>query len=213
MGEGAGAAAVGLPRRLLGHASNVVWVVVALVAGWLLWPSSLGGCTTLTIVSGRSMEPTYYTGDLVVSRCGPVEVGDVIVYSPPGVGDARVIHRIVDGDPAGWVVQGDNNDFLDPWQPTEEHILGSAVLHVPGLGKVAGILLSPLTWASLLLVALAVVVWPPRHEDDEGEPAPDAARGDAPAPDAAPGDVPAATHPDVTVPEPLPDVLGVGSTR
>src|SRR5690606_13564341 len=117
--------------------------------------------STLTIVSGHSMEPTYYTGDLVVSRCGPVDVGDVIVYEPPDVGGARVIHRIVGGSEAdGWVVQGDNNDFTDPWLPAGDEILGSAVLHLPQVGRFASILLSPLTWISLLVIALAVVVWP-----------------------------------------------------
>lgn len=165
--EGTEQAGAGLPRRLLGLATSALWLIGALVVGWLLWPSSLGGCTTLTIVSGESMEPTYYTGDLVVSRCGPVEVGDVIVYSPPDVGGARVIHRIVGGDETGWVVQGDNNDFLDPWEPTEENILGAAVLHVPQLGKLAALLLSPLTWISLLVVALAVVVWPGKDQEDD----------------------------------------------
>jgi signal peptidase len=171
--EGTEQAAVALPRRLLGLATSAIWLVAAVVVGWYLWPTSLGGCTTLTIVSGRSMEPTYYTGDLVVARCGPVEVGDVVVYTPPDVGGARVIHRIIGGDADGWVIQGDNNDFLDPWEPAEADILGSAVLHVPQLGRLAGILLSPLTWISLLLVALAIVVWPGKdEEDDAAEPAP-----------------------------------------
>lgn len=168
--EGNEQGGAGLPRRLLGLATSAIWLIGALGVGWLLWPSSLGGCTTLTIVSGQSMEPTYYTGDLVVSRCGPVDVGDVIVYSPPDVGGARVIHRIVGGDETGWVVQGDNNDFLDPWEPTEDAILGSAVFHVPQLGKFAAILLSPLTWISLLVVALAIVVWPGKdQETDDAE--------------------------------------------
>ena len=128
--EGTEHVGAGIPRRLLGAVTSLTWILGALAVGWLLWPSSLGGCTTLTIVSGHSMEPTYYTGDLVVSRCGPVDVGDVIVYNPPNVGGARVIHRIIDGDASGWIVQGDNNDFVDPWQPTEENILGSAVLHL-----------------------------------------------------------------------------------
>jgi signal peptidase len=160
----------------------MAWVLGALVIGWFLWPSSLGGCTTLTIVSGESMEPTYYTGDLVVSRCGPVEVGDVVVYNPPDVGGARVIHRIIGGNAdEGWVVQGDNNNFVDPWEPADENILGHAVLHLPQVGKLAGLLLSPLTWISLLIVALAVVIWPgkaPEPEDD-----PDA---DGPEPDQLP---------------------------
>ena len=87
--EQAGAAA---PRRLLGFALSAAWVLGAVVVGWFLWPTSLGGCTTLTIVSGHSMEPTYYTGDLVVSRCGDVGVGDVITYRPPDIDGVRVYH-------------------------------------------------------------------------------------------------------------------------
>jgi len=176
--EGTAAAGAARPRRLLRHAGEVVWIGLAVVLGYLLWPSSLGGCTTLTIVSGTSMEPTYYTGDLVVSRCGDVEVGDVIVYSPPDVGGARVIHRIIGGDAeAGWVMQGDNNDFVDPWQPQGDHVLGGAVLHLPDVGKVASILLSPMTWISLLLIALAIVLWPGRPQP--AEPAADLVDDDA----------------------------------
>ncbi|MCL3861510.1 signal peptidase I [Actinotalea sp. K2] len=188
-------------RRLVGAASSIVWVVGALVVGWFLWPSSLGGCTTLTIVSGRSMEPTYVTGDLVVSRCGQVEVGDVIVYSPPNVGGARVIHRIIGGDEAGWVVQGDNNDFLDPWMPVAQDIHGSAVLHLPQVGRFASILLSPLTWVSLMVVALAVIVWPGRETQDLAH-SPESGDDPAPEPDVVPdedllqglGAAPAAPH-------------------
>ena len=163
------AAGAGHPRRLLRRAGDVVWVLAAVVLGVLLWPTSLGGCTTLTIVSGESMEPNYHTGDLVVSRCGEVEVGDVIVYSPPDVGGARVIHRLIGGAADGWVMQGDNNDFIDPWEPSGDQVLGSAVLHLPGVGRFASILLSPLTWASLLLIALALVVWPSRPAEAPAE--------------------------------------------
>lgn len=180
------AADAGLPRRLRRHVGDVLFVVVALIVGWLLWPSSLGGCTTLTIVSGHSMEPTYYTGDLVVSRCGQEQVGDVVVYNPPDVGSARVIHRIIGGDAeTGWVMQGDNNDFLDPWEPTHDRVLGSAVLHVPKLGLAATLLLSPITWVSLLLVAAALIIWPdkkPRADEaDETTPKDEAPEASTPA--------------------------------
>ena len=165
--EGIEAAGADHPRRLLRYAGDALWLLVAVVLGTLLWPSSLGGCTTLTIVSGESMEPTYFTGDLVVSRCGEVAVGDVIVYSPPDVGGARVIHRVIGGDAeTGWVMQGDNNDFIDPWQPQGEQVLGSAVLHLAGVGRFASILLSPMTWISLLLIALGIVLWPAKPEVD-----------------------------------------------
>lgn len=183
----AAAAGAGVLHRLRRHAGDVAFLAVALVLGFLLWPSSLGGCTTLTIVSGHSMEPLYYTGDLVVSRCGDYQVGDVVVYNPPDVGGARVIHRIIGGNAeSGWVMQGDNNDFVDPWEPTNDRVLGKAMLHVPHLGKLASVLLSPLTWLSLLLVALALVIWPstPRPSEDEPEDSePEPAREPTPVPE------------------------------
>lgn len=187
------AAGAGLLRRLRRHAGDVLFVVAAAIAVWFLWPSSLGGCTTLTIVSGHSMEPTYYTGDLVVSRCGEYGVGDVVVYNPPKVGNARVIHRIVSGTPDGWLIQGDNNAFVDPWMPGNERVLGKAVLHLPKVGLVGSVLVSPITWVSLLLVAAALVVWPSREDEKATGEVPATAEGD----EAAGGD-------PVPVPDPVP---------
>ncbi|MBX9245787.1 S26 family signal peptidase [Actinotalea ferrariae] len=186
---GVQAAGAGSPRRLLGRAGDVVLAVLAITLGWLLWPSSLGGCTTLTIVSGESMEPTYYTGDLVVSRCGPVEVGDVMVYQPKDFGGARIIHRVIGGDADGWELQGDNNDWVDPFEPTGDEVLGTAVLHLPHVGKVASIFLSPLTWISVLVGALAFLVWPAKDgeapsEDGDGV---ESAEGDELSPEEADG--------------------------
>jgi signal peptidase I len=147
---------------------TVLWVGAALAAAWFVWPSSLGGCTTLTIVSGHSMEPTYYTGDLVVSRCGSPRVGDVVVYEPPGYQGARVIHRLVGGDGnAGWQVRGDNNGWFDPFSPTDRDVVGVARVHVPKVGLAAGLVTKPAVWGSLLVLALALVVWPRADDEDD----------------------------------------------
>ena len=118
---------------------------IALVVAYFTWPTSLGGCTTLTIVSGHSMEPTYYTNDIVVSRCGTPEVGDIAVYATPETGGARIVHRVIGGDgETGWEFQGDNNDFVDQFRPTDDQVLGTAVLHIPRAGLVAKAVSSPM---------------------------------------------------------------------
>ena len=166
-------------RSAVGWAGTAAIVAVLV---WFGWPSTLGGCTTLTIVSGRSMEPTYVTGDLVVSRCGVPEVGDVVVYTPPDLERGRIIHRVVAGDAAtGWVIQGDNNDFLDPWRPHVDDVLGIARLHVPGLGRVASILLDPWAWLSLVVVAGGVLLWPDRADRADREDRADRADREDPA--------------------------------
>lgn len=167
-------------RRVLRAAPGLLGYVVALVAAILLWPTSLGGCTTLTIVSGHSMEPTYYTGDLVVARCGEPKVGDVIVYQPESLGGARIIHRIIGGDADGWELKGDNNSWVDPFAPSGDEVLGVARLHLPKVGLAASLLTSPLLWLSLLLIALAIYAWPGTPDDDEGDDAEDDEGADAP---------------------------------
>ncbi len=138
----------------LGAALLVILAVLA-------WPTSLGGCTTITVVSGHSMEPTFHTGDLIVARCGTPKVGDIVVYQPPGIAvRAHVIHRIVGaGSTGGWIMRGDNNSYTDPWQPTGRDILGIALIQVPGAGS---LLRAPFVWSSLLLMAAALLVWPTR---------------------------------------------------
>jgi signal peptidase len=158
-----------LARRVWRAAVSVAfWVGVAALA-WVMWPTSLGGCTTMTIVSGHSMEPTYYTGDLVVARCGAPAVGDIVVYQPPELGGGRIIHRLVDGDgTSGWQAQGDNNDWIDPFTPTDADVLGIARLHVPHLGMFARVFATPYVWVSLIVIALALLVWP-RDDDDAAD--------------------------------------------
>jgi signal peptidase len=155
-------------RRVLRAVPTVLLYAAALVAVWFLWPSSLGGCTTLTIVSGHSMEPTYYTGDVVVARCGQPQVGDVVVYQPAEMGGARIIHRIIGGDGAtGWTMQGDNNGFVDPFTPTEDEVVGVATLHLPKVGLAASALTNPWIWASLIVIALGILLWPSAVEEPE----------------------------------------------
>ena len=186
-------------RRLwaLGARVGLLALLASLV--YVFWPSSLGGCSTMTIVSGHSMEPTYLTGDLVWSRCGEPAVGDVVVYTPPGNEGARVIHRIIGGNGEdGWILQGDNNDFVDPWNPDNSHVVGIATVHIPHLGNVMYALGNPYVWGSLLLLAAAIVVWPsPRApesvEDPEGAEDPEQpedSEGTGASPDSTPDTTP-----------------------
>jgi signal peptidase len=158
---------------------NLALIAAVALFAWLLWPTSLGGQTTLTIVSGHSMEPSYVTGDLVVTRAGTPAVGDIIVYQPKDVGGARVIHRIVGGNARdGWIMKGDNNSWLDPWQPKGSEVLGIARLHLPHIGTVARILVSPILWVGLILLAGALLLWP---RDDLIEPSDLGVADDPPA--------------------------------
>ena len=152
-------------RRPLGRLASAVlsWLLLA-AAVVVLWPAPWGGFTGLTIVSGHSMEPTYYTGDLVVTtRQSDYLVGDVVAYrvpeGQPGAG-GRVIHRIVSIENGVITTLGDNNADVDPWVFTAADVTGKAFLHVPGVGLLWGPKVLPLIIAVVVGLGVTILLWP-----------------------------------------------------
>jgi signal peptidase len=119
---------------------GTTWVLVAVVAVSLLWFNTglLGARPTL--VAGVSMEPTFETGDVVITRkvsAEDIQVGDVIHYrSEKGF----VLHRVVDiqtdkGEPV-FITRGDNSGVNDdPVRASQ--VEGEVVLTIPKIGWVA----------------------------------------------------------------------------
>ena len=123
-------------------------------------PVQLGGPASYVIVDGRSMEPTYQDGDLVVAYAhSDYDVGDVIVYDAPVDSQFNVIHRIIDTTDGGFVTQGDNRDEPDGWNAPYEEIHGAALFHIPRGGAIVNFLRKPTTilaigagWVTLILM-------------------------------------------------------------
>lgn len=103
---------------------------------WLVFaPSQLGGPLTYVIVNGNSMEPGFFRGDLVLVRREPAYgVGDAVVYSDPNMRQ-YVFHRIMGMELDRFILQGDNNDWLDSYHPASGEIVGKLWLHIPKFGK------------------------------------------------------------------------------
>lgn len=139
--------------RVAAVLGNIAILAIVALDAYFLWPTQLGGATSIVVVSGISMEPQYRTGDLVIARIMEPSHGDVVVYSTDQ--GARIMHRIVGGDgDSGWITQGDNNAYEDPFRPTNEDIEGVAVVSYPSIGRASALLLSPIVWAAVLLGAL-----------------------------------------------------------
>jgi signal peptidase len=143
----------------------VSWAVtITVLAVWVLFlrPTSLGGDATYVVIRGNSMEPTYLTGDLVITRSAQsYGVGDAVAYRVPagqlGAGTI-VIHRITGGDPnTGFVLQGDNNEGEDPWFPRQVDVVGKASLHIPLVGRVTALLHQPIMLGGV--AAGLMVMW------------------------------------------------------
>jgi signal peptidase len=152
-------------RRIVDGVLYTIGLAAFLVAAWFLWPVRWGGTFAEVVVSGHSMEPTYHTGDLVVTKKeGHYRVGESVVYQipkgEPGAG-IHVVHRVIGYRPDGTLVmQGDNRVTPDNWRPRSRDVLGHVVTVVPNAGKALLWLAHPWVLAALCGLITAVWLWP-----------------------------------------------------
>src|SRR3954466_37178 len=132
-------------------------VALVLAAVWLFWPLTLGGGTTYVTTHGISMEPRFHTGDLAILRsAGSYSVGDVVAYRSVSL-KTVVMHRIVAMDGDHFVIQGDNNDWLDEDHPGQDKVLGKLFLRVPQGGKLLSLVPSPAGVGATAIAGFALV--------------------------------------------------------
>lgn len=160
------------PRKLVGNL-----LVLALLGLWFLTlaPTTVGGKAGYTEVSGHSMDGTYRTGDLIVTRAQDTyEVGDIVVFRASG---GQVIHRIISGNGTkGYTTQGDNNPDPDPWHPTDGDVLGKSWIRLEGKAWIAHLPDNPrfvgIAAGMFTLVVLGLDAIPRRRKDDADETGP-----------------------------------------
>ena len=121
---------------------TVFVICIALV--WIfLAPRQVGGNVFYVIVYGNSMEPLFKLGDLVLLRPSiNYKVNDTIAYFNPNLNN-YIFHRIIDVDANRYILKGDNNAWIDAYQPQYNEILGKLWLRIPYLGKVFQVLRNP----------------------------------------------------------------------
>ncbi len=130
--------------------------LVLIAAAWLLFvPTQFGGQASYVIITGNSMEPLFYQGDLVIlHRAAAYQVGDIVTYRHPEIGP--VIHRIIAQESERYVFKGDHNTWNDAYQPTQVDFMGKFWLHLPSVGRLIEPLHAP--WAMALLASGSVVI-------------------------------------------------------
>jgi signal peptidase I len=139
--------------RLPAVFANLI-LVIGLVVAWIfLAPTKVGGQASYVIIHGKSMEPKFHAGDLVLLRKAPsYQVGDIVTYWDESMA-AYTIHRILEIKQDRFILQGDNNSWIDPVQPGYQEIIGKLWIHLPKVGRTMEWLRSPINFA--LIVALA----------------------------------------------------------
>ena len=120
-----------MKRYLLSGRMLANVLVLGLLGVWFftLAPTLVNGPAAYIKVSGHSMDGTYKTGDLVVTReQDTYGKGDIVAFEVPnGMGTGQVIHRIIGGNGrAGYTMQGDNNPDPDPVPAPERTPTSSA---------------------------------------------------------------------------------------
>lgn len=124
-------------------------------AAWIAFaPTQLGGQAIYVIVNGSSMEPGFHRGDLAILReAASYQIGEVVPYRHPDIGP--VIHRIIGRDGDRYIFKGDNNNFIDTFQPVQADLMGLLWIHLPGVGAIIERLRTP--WLLSLLATIAGV--------------------------------------------------------
>ena len=121
-----------------------------------LAPTKLGGSTVYSFTYGTSMEPKLHKGDLVVVREGGAPaVGDAVLYNNRDL-KQHVLHRVVRIDGDRYALKGDNNAFVDTYEPSKADIVGKLWFTVGGAGNVTGWLGQP-KHAAILTGAVALL--------------------------------------------------------
>ncbi|HEX7557482.1 MAG TPA: signal peptidase I, partial [Leptolinea sp.] len=130
-----------------------VLLVISVVALWIAFaPINLGGQIAYVLVNGDSMEPGFHAGDLVIVRqAEDYQVGDIVTYRNADMG-ANVIHRIIGTEQDRFIIKGDNNSWIDGYQPRRDEVVGKLWIHLPKLGAVVEWVRTPINMA--LSVAL-----------------------------------------------------------
>jgi signal peptidase I len=147
------------PHRAL---AALVTLLVALAAWATLAPPVFGGSTSYAITDGISMLPHFHAGDLVILRRErDYHVGEVAAYHNLQLKEV-VMHRIVAVHGGHYVFKGDNNGWVDGFEPNKSQIVGAELLQIPGAGRFVEKLRNPVA-AAVLLGILWLASFSPRH--------------------------------------------------
>jgi signal peptidase I len=111
-------------------------MLAVLAALWIAFaPIQMGGQAGYVIITGNSMQPGFHTGDLVITRRAAVyTIGEAVAYRNAELG-RYVFHRIIAREQDRYVLQGDNNDWIDSYEPTYAELVGRLWMRLPGIGK------------------------------------------------------------------------------
>lgn len=116
------------------------WLIAMALLAISLWVAVGPFEVRPALVTGTSMQPNLWMGDIVVTRQippGDIRPGDVVRYRSERI---SILHRVIEvrhqTERYSFITQGDNNEVPD-YPVDEGQIEGKLVLQVPRLGWLA----------------------------------------------------------------------------
>lgn len=118
------------------------------------------------VIGSDAMQPTFGDGDVVINELVPATAlrpGDVVTYADGLRDGALVTERVVEVRAAGaaleLVTKGDAGARVERSSIVPDQRVGRVVHHLPGVGRVAAVVTSPLTGgtAGVALIAGATL--------------------------------------------------------
>ncbi len=155
-------------RRWSKPLSSALWLVVT-IAIWIAFaPIQAGGQAAYIVVIGKSMEPNFHLGDLIiVQHDSNYKIGDTVAYKNAQLNN-NVFHRIIGIENHRYVMKGDNNSWIDTYQPSPEEVIGKLWIYLPGVGKVIQRIRTPLNMALIVGVLAGLVLFSSLKEKPKG---------------------------------------------
>jgi signal peptidase len=122
------------------QASPASWLLVAALAVGFIWLNSGFLGVRPSLISGNSMNPALYPGDVIITSAiqpEKIEVGDIIRFNRDGI---DVVHRVVEVQSSAsgpvFTTRGDSNNVNDV-PVSADRYQGKLILTLPKIGWIA----------------------------------------------------------------------------
>jgi signal peptidase I len=148
------------------------WIPLAaasFAAAMVFFVTMVNASTPLIVLSGSSMVPNLYPGDLVIlnrPHITGVQVNDIIAFT--GAEETIVVHRVVEKgmDSMGqtyFITRGDSNQWNDKIVIDEHNYLGKVAHVVPKAGAYISNMQNPIVLALLGVTVAAFIMYQRRE--------------------------------------------------
>lgn len=163
-------------KRVLKYLLLITIVIISFRVALFSLKFVLGSEFPLVVVDGRSMEKTYYDGDLLlvkgVEDKNNIRLGDIIVFYQPDNREKLIVHRVVQilsNTFVAFKTKGDNvltNPTPDPWTVSSADIIGVVWASAPAFAATVVVAIqSPVV--TIFTVILLIIEFVSYSRDEE----------------------------------------------